>query len=165
MSNTKVRDMTKGSPLKLLIMFSLPVLLGNVFQQLYNMVDTIIVGRYLGYQALAAVGTTGSLNFLVLGFANGLTSGFAVLVAQRFGAKDEEGLKKAEASAVALSIGFTIGITLLALLTGKTASSSHSYAGGYHWGCSDLYQYHLRRHCGNHDVQLIGLFSACGRRQ
>ena len=119
MSNTKVKDMTKGSPLKLLLLFSLPVLLGNVFQQLYNMVDTIIVGRYLGYQALAAVGTTGSLNFLVLGFANGLTSGFAVLVAQRFGAKDEEGLKKAEASAVALSAGFTVVITLLALLTAK----------------------------------------------
>ena len=119
MSNTKVRDMTKGSPLKLLLLFSLPVLLGNVFQQLYNMVDTIIVGQYLGYEALAAVGTTGSLNFLVLGFANGLTSGFAVLVAQRFGAKDEAGLKKAEASAVNLSVGFTVVITLLALVTAK----------------------------------------------
>lgn len=119
MSDTKVRDMTQGSPLKLLLLFSLPVLLGNVFQQLYNMVDTVIVGRYLGYQALAAVGTTGSLNFLVLGFANGLTSGFAVLVAQRFGAKDEEGLKKAEASAVALSVGFTVVITLLALVTAR----------------------------------------------
>ena len=111
--------MTQGNPMRLLIMFSLPVLLGNVFQQLYNVVDTIIVGRYLGYQALAAVGTTGSLNFLVLGFANGLTSGFAVLVAQRFGAKDEEGLKKAEASAVALSVGFTVVITLLALFTAR----------------------------------------------
>jgi len=119
MSNTKVRDMTKGSPMKLLLLFSLPVLLGNVFQQLYNMVDTIIVGRYLGYQALAAVGTTGSINFLVLGFANGLTSGFAVLVAQRFGAKDEAGLKKAEAGAVALSVGFTVMITLLALFTAR----------------------------------------------
>ena len=117
MSNAKVKDMTQGSPMKLILLFSLPVLLGNIFQQLYNMVDTIIVGRYLGYEALAAVGATGSLNFLVLGFANGLTSGFAVQVAQRFGAKDEAGLKKAEASAVALSVGFTVVITLLALFT------------------------------------------------
>ena len=119
MSNANVRDMTKGSPMKLLLLFTLPVLLGNVFQQLYNMVDTIIVGRCLGYQALAAVGTTGSLNFLVLGFANGLTSGFSVLVAQRFGAKDEEGLKKAEASAVTLCIGFTVLLTILSVLTAR----------------------------------------------
>ena len=119
MSKTKVRDMTKGSPMKLLLLFSLPVLLGNVFQQLYNMVDTIIVGRYLGYQALAAVGTTGSLNFLVLGFANGLTSGFSVMVAQRFGAKDEAGLKKAEASAVTLCAGITVALTVLSLFTAR----------------------------------------------
>ncbi|MGN1084004.1 MAG: MATE family efflux transporter, partial [Lachnospiraceae bacterium] len=119
MNDVKVRDMTSGSPLRLLILFSVPVLLGNVFQQLYNMVDTIIVGRCLGYQALAAVGTTGSLNFLVLGFANGLTSGFSVMVAQRFGAKDEAGLKKAEASAVTLCAGFTVTLTLLSLLTAE----------------------------------------------
>ncbi|MBQ9768316.1 MAG: MATE family efflux transporter [Lachnospiraceae bacterium] len=119
MSNQKAGDMTKGNPMKLLILFSLPVLLGNVFQQLYNMVDTIIVGKYLGYQSLAAVGTTGSLNFLVLGFANGLTSGFSVLVAQRFGAKDEEGMKKAEASAVSLCVGFTVLLTVLSLVTTK----------------------------------------------
>lgn len=117
--NTKVRDMTKGNPMKLLLLFSLPVLLGNVFQQLYNMVDTIIVGRYLGYEALAAVGTTGSLNFLVLGFANGLASGFSVMVAQRFGAKDEDGLKKAEAGAITLCVLFTVGLTLLSLVTAR----------------------------------------------
>lgn len=119
MRDTKSGDMTKGSPLRLLVFFSLPVLLGNVFQQLYNMVDTIIVGKCLGYEALAAVGSTGSLNFLVLGFANGLTSGFSVLVAQRFGAKDEAGMKKAEASAITLCVGFTVLLTFLSLVTTK----------------------------------------------
>lgn len=116
MAKSNSRDMTTGSPMKLLILFCIPVLIGNVFQQLYNMVDTIIVGKYIGYQSLAAVGLTGSLNFLVLGFANGLTSGFSVLVAQRFGAKDEEGMKKAEASAVALCAGFTLFLTTASVL-------------------------------------------------
>lgn len=116
-NEAKGRDMTQGNPLRLLLLFSIPVLLGNIFQQLYNMVDTIIVGRCLGYQALAAVGTTGSLNFLVLGFVNGLTSGFAVPVAQRFGAGDEEEMRKAEAGAVVLGAGFTVVLTLLSIVT------------------------------------------------
>lgn len=66
------KDMTTGSPLRIILLFSIPVLLGNLFQQFYNMVDTIIVGRYLGEEALAAVGSTGCLMFLVLGFANGI---------------------------------------------------------------------------------------------
>ncbi|MBO5353936.1 MAG: MATE family efflux transporter [Lachnospiraceae bacterium] len=108
------KDMTKGEPFKLILMFSIPLLLGNIFQQFYSMVDTIIVGKIIGTQALAAVGTTGPLNFLVLGFASGITSGFAVLVAQRFGAGDEKGMKKAVAAAVELSAAFTIVLTLLA---------------------------------------------------
>ena len=66
------KNMTEGNPLKIILLFSVPVLLGNIFQQFYNMVDTIIVGRYLGEEALAAVGSTGCLMFLVLGFANGI---------------------------------------------------------------------------------------------
>lgn len=68
-------DMTKGNPMKIILMFSIPVLMGNLFQQFYNMVDTIIVGQYLGSDALAAVGSTGCLMFLVLGFANGIAPG------------------------------------------------------------------------------------------
>ena len=71
------KDMTTGSPLRIILLFSIPVLLGNLFQQFYNMVDTIIVGRYLGEEALAAVGSTGCLMFLVLGFANGIAQGSA----------------------------------------------------------------------------------------
>ena len=113
------KDMTQGEPFQLILWFSVPLLLGNIFQQFYSMVDTIIVGKVLGTQALAAVGTTGPLNFLVLGFASGITSGFAVLVAQRFGAGDNSGMKKAVAAAVELVLGFTIVLTLAATLGAK----------------------------------------------
>ena len=81
-------DMTKGSPSKLITKFIIPIIIGNIFQQLYSMVDTIIVGRFVGVDALAAVGATGSVSFLILGFTQGLTTGFTVLTAQRFGAGD-----------------------------------------------------------------------------
>lgn len=88
-------DMTKGSPFRLIIKFIVPIIIGNIFQQLYSMVDTIIVGRYVGVQALAAVGATGTISFLILGFSQGLTTGFTIITGQRFGAGDEEGIKKA----------------------------------------------------------------------
>ena len=87
-------DMTKGSPSKLITKFIIPIIIGNIFQQLYSMVDTIIVGRFIGVDALAAVGATGSVSFLILGFTQGLTTGFTVLTAQRFGAGDREGMRK-----------------------------------------------------------------------
>lgn len=108
-------DMTKGSPLKIFIFFSIPLLIGNIFQQLYSMVDTIIVGRFVGVNALAAVGTTGSMFFLVNGMIIGITSGFGVLVSQKFGAKDEPGIKKAVASNIILTVILTIIITVIAL--------------------------------------------------
>ena len=80
-------DMTRGNPLSIIIRFTIPLFIGNVFQQLYNMCDTIIVGRFVGQNALAAVGSTGTIMFLILGFCSGLTSGFTVLTSQRFGAK------------------------------------------------------------------------------
>lgn len=112
-------DMTKGNPLKIFIFFSIPLLIGNVFQQLYSMVDTIIVGRFVGVDALAAVGTTGSMFFLVNGMIQGLTSGFGVLVSQKFGAKDEVGVKKAVASNILLTLVFTFIITVIALMVKK----------------------------------------------
>ena len=90
---TNEKDMTAGSPGKLIITFAIPMMLGNIFQQFYNMVDTIIVGQYLGEDALAAVGSTGCLMFLVLGFANGIAQGFGVMVSHAFGAKDFKLLK------------------------------------------------------------------------
>ena len=115
-----INDMTKGNPLKIFIFFSIPLLIGNVFQQLYSMVDTIIVGRFVGVDALAAVGSTGSMFFLVNGMILGLTSGFGVLVSQKFGAKDEVGVKKAVASNIVLTLISTIFMTLIALIFKNT---------------------------------------------
>ncbi len=119
MAKGNTKDMTQGEPFKLILFFSVPLLIGNIFQQLYSMVDTIIVGKIIGTQALAAVGTTGPLNFLVLGFAAGITSGFAVLVAQRFGAGDEKGVRRAVTSATILISIFTVVLTLASVLGTK----------------------------------------------
>ena len=112
------KDMTTGNPLKIILLFSVPVLLGNLFQQFYNMVDTIIVGRYLGEEALAAVGSTGCLMFLVLGFANGIAQGFGVMVSHAFGAKDFHLLRHY----VALSLILTVIVSVL--LTIPTVAAS-----------------------------------------
>lgn len=105
------QDMTRGNPARLILLFALPLFAGNLFQQLYNMADTLIVGRALGAQALAAVGCTGSLSFLILGFAQGLTSGFSVVLAQRTGARDAEGVRRSYGCAILLTGLATLLIT------------------------------------------------------
>ena len=111
-------DLTVGRPLTRILRFALPLVLGTLFQQLYSFVDTVIVGRCLGTDALGAVGTTYSLNFLILGFVQGACVGFGIPVAETFGAKDKEGLRKylfnGAAICVALSVVFTIVTTLIA---------------------------------------------------
>ena len=111
-----ISDMTTGSPAKLIIRFMIPMFLGNLFQQFYNVVDSIVAGQFLGVQALAAIGSTGSLMFFVIGWLNGLTSGFAIMVAQCFGAKKEDRMRHYVAMSVYLSVVFalvmTIGLTL-----------------------------------------------------
>lgn len=119
MAKNMTKDMTTGSPVKLILLFSIPLLIGNIFQQFYSMVDTIIVGRFIGVDALAAVGTTGSMSFLINGFVVGLTSGLAVLVSQKFGAKDDKGLKKAASSALVLSLIAAILITGISVILTK----------------------------------------------
>lgn len=115
----KVTDMTVGNPTKLLAAFALPMLLGNLFQQLYSMVDTLIVGRGVGVEALAAVGAAGWLDWFVLGNIMGLMQGFTILISQRFGAEDRQGLRKAVTMSVFLS-GITIVVfTTLALLIAR----------------------------------------------
>lgn len=108
-------DMTKGSPSKLIIKFIVPLIIGNIFQQFYSMVDTIIVGRFVGVQALAAVGATGTISFLIIGFMQGLTMGFTVLTAQRYGAGDMEGLKKSVGNAWLLSAVSTVVMTVISV--------------------------------------------------
>lgn len=117
MARNTTKDMTTGFPMKLILGFAVPMLMGMLFQQVYNFVDTIIVGRYLGVQALAAVGSTGSIHFLIIGFCIGVCSGFTLPVAQRFGAKDYEGLRKYVGnSAVLAAIISTILTIITALL-------------------------------------------------
>lgn len=114
-----VKDMTVGNPTKLILSFSIPLLIGNVFQQFYNMVDTMIVGRFIGVEALAALGATGSLNFLVVGFIIGITSGFAVPIAQIFGAGEEDKLRHYVVVSSYLCIIFSIVITLVMVFSVK----------------------------------------------
>lgn len=109
-------DMTKGSPFRLILKFIFPVIMGNLFQQLYNMVDTIIVGKFVGLDALAAVGATGTVSFLIIGFATGLSAGFAVIVAQKYGAGDREGVKLASFNAIVLTVVMTAVITVISSL-------------------------------------------------
>ena len=89
-----MRDMTTGSPVRQILAFSIPLLIGNLFQQFYSLADSIIVGRMLGTAAFAAVGSTGSLNFLVLGLALGSCSGFSIPIAQSFGAGDHKAVRR-----------------------------------------------------------------------
>ena len=113
MSKSVTKDMTVGSPMRLIVSFFIPLLLGMLFQQFYSMMDTIIVGRCLGVNALAAVGSTGSVNFMIIGFCMGVCNGFAIPVAQRFGAKDQTGLRKFVANSVWLSIVFAVIMTIV----------------------------------------------------
>ena len=94
MNRSLVKDMTHGNEFKLLISFSVPMLIGNIFQQVYNMVDSIVVGKYVSANALAAVGATGSLNFLFFSLCLGLTGGIGVVISQHFGAGDEAGVRR-----------------------------------------------------------------------
>lgn len=111
-----MRDLTSGSPAKLIILFTLPLLIGNIFQQFYNMVDMIIVGQTLGKNALAAVGATGSISFLIIGFCQGLTSGLSIITAQRFGGKDYRGVRQSFATSIMISVILTIILTAVSLI-------------------------------------------------
>lgn len=110
------KDMTEGRPLRLIIGFAIPMFLGMLFQQFYNMVDTIVVGKFLGVQPLAGVGSTGSLNFMVIGFCTGLCNGFAIPVSQKFGAKQDDELRKYVANSIWLCAGFSLVITLAVVM-------------------------------------------------
>ena len=108
----KTKDMTVGSPTKTIFFFSVPVLLGTLFQQIYIMADTIIVGQFLGEDALAAVGATGSTVYLVIGFASGLTQGCGILVSQAFGGHRLNELKKVVGTALLLTVVFSVILTI-----------------------------------------------------
>lgn len=112
--------MTSGSPAKLIFGFAIPMFLGLLFQQFYSMVDTLIVGKFLGVNPLAGVGSTTSLNFMVLGFCMGVCNGFAIPVAQMFGAKEEHRLRKYVTNGAWLCIGLSVVLTLIVVLACRT---------------------------------------------
>lgn len=111
-----MKDMTKGNPVKLILAFAIPVLLGNVFQQFYTMADTMMVGRILGVSSLAAMGASTSLANLVIGFASGIAMGSSIMIAQYYGAKDEEGMRHACAGCVRICVISAIMMTMIALM-------------------------------------------------
>ena len=170
-------DMTKGKPLPVILQFTIPLVIGNVFQQLYNMADTIIVGRYVGAGALAAVGSTGTIMFLATGFAQGITAGFSILTAQRYGAGDEKGVKRSVANGMILAVIAAVILTLVCvaimnplLHLMNTPSDIFQDAYTYIMGISvgltanifyNLFSSYLRA-VGNSQIPLFFLiFSAC----
>ena len=170
-------DMTKGKPLPVILQFTIPLVIGNIFQQLYNMADTIIVGRYVGAGALAAVGSTGTIMFLATGFAQGITAGFSILTAQRYGAGDEKGVKRSVANGMILAVIAAVILTLVCvaimnplLHLMNTPSDIFQDAYTYIMGISvgltanifyNLFSSYLRA-VGNSQIPLFFLiFSAC----
>jgi putative MATE family efflux protein len=109
------KNLTTGHPAKIILLFTLPLLIGNVFQQLYGFADAFVVGRTISVDALAAVGSTGSLSFLLLGFAWGMTAGFAIPTAQAFGANDPEGVRRSVATGAILTGVFAVVLTAIAV--------------------------------------------------
>ena len=121
MANTQ--NMTVGKPARLLVLFALPLMFSNMFQQLYTVVDTAIVGRGVGMDALAALGTVDWLSWMVLGIAQGFTAGFSVRMSQKFGEGDHPGLRRV----IGLSARLTIFITLLTAILSQLALPGFLY--------------------------------------
>lgn len=109
----QTKNLTEGSPARLILEFAVPMFLGLLFQQFYSMVDTMIVGKFLGMKPLAGVGATGSLNFMVIGFCIGVCNGFAIPVAQKLGAKDYSALRRFVANATWLCLAFSVVMTVI----------------------------------------------------
>ena len=111
-----MKDLTKGKPSTLILAFALPIFFANLLQLTYSLVDTRIVGTFLGEDALAAVGATTTLSNLIVGFLQGLSGGFAIIIAQKFGAKDYKNVKKSFAMSLTMGTGIAIFFTVFGLL-------------------------------------------------
>ena len=111
-----MQDLTKGNPVKLIVLFTIPLILGYLVQQLYNISDTLIVGQTLGVKSLAAVGATGSIQFLIMGFVQGFSSGMSILTAQRFGAQDLKGVRQSYAASIVAAVLMTVVLTVVSLV-------------------------------------------------
>ena len=140
MKNSSAKDLTTGSAMQLILSFMLPLIFGLLFQQFYSMVDTVVVGKLLGVDALAGVGSTGSINFLVLGLCNGICAGLAIPVARKFGQKDLEGLRRFVGNMIWLGSIIAAIVTLVTTLLCRdiliwmdTPENTFSYAYDYIW--------------------------------
>ena len=116
MARSKEMDLTTGNPFRSLLKFAIPVILGNLFQLFYTLADSVIVGKTLGADSLAAVGSTSIIIYFVFCFINGFTGGFGICLGQKCGAKDEKGMRKSVAVSALLSIAFTVVLTLICCL-------------------------------------------------
>lgn len=110
------RDMTVGSPFKVVLNFTIPIFIGNVFQQFYNMAELLSSAKFVGTDALAAVGSTGTIMFLIFGLITGMSVGFTVLTSQYYGAGDMDGMRRSVGSAAVLSAVITVAMTLVTVL-------------------------------------------------
>lgn len=116
MKKINMTDMTTGSPARHILTFALPLLLGNLFQQLYNMVDSVVVGNYVGKNALAAVGTCGSMSFLFFSLSSGLAIGIGIIVSQFYGAKDEQQVRNTIANSIYVLVTAALAVSVLGIL-------------------------------------------------
>jgi putative MATE family efflux protein len=170
------KNLTIGNPALLILSFTVPLFIGNVFQQLYNMADTFIVGHTIGVKALAAVGSTGSLNFLILGFMSGFTQGASIITSQRFGAGDERGIRRSFTATVILGLGIAILLMAASLLTARPLlvllrtpaeilDEACSYITLIYWGIPAMLLFNLlssiMRSVGDSHTPLIFLVIAC----
>ncbi len=147
-----VNDMTRGKPVKILMIFMLPMLLGNIFQQLYNIVDTVIVGNYVGADALAAVGSTAAMVFLLVAIAMGLSMGCSVLISQYFGAGDKKNMRRAVFTSMVFILAVGVVVCVLGLVISdwllhliqtpaNIFEGASTYINIYYMGCIFLFTY------------------------
>lgn len=158
--------MTEGSPIRLLISFALPLMVGNVFQQLYTVVDTAVVGQFVGVSALASLGAADSPNWGVLGIIQGLTQGFSILMAQHFGAKDYRELSRSVGASVTLCLVFTVLLGVGGQLWAEPLLRPAEYPPGRAARGAAVPAHCLRGHPGHYGLQLPGgHFAGPGGRQ
>ena len=169
--------LTEGNPLSVILKFMLPLMVGNIFQQLYNFVDTIIVGRFVGPGALAAVGSTGTVMFFIIGTTTGMVMGFTVITSQKYGSGDEDAVKKSFTNGIYLSLAHIVLSTLVMVLAIRGIlvlmntpddifDDAYSYISIICWGifATAFYNYFssILRAIGNSLIPLISLLISAG---
>jgi putative MATE family efflux protein len=170
------KNLTVGNPALLILNFAVPLIIGNLFQQFYNMADSIIVGRTIGMNALAAVGCTGSLTFLIVGFMMGFTQGASILTSQRFGADDQRGIRRSFAATIILGLCVTVVLMAVSIAAARPLlhllrtpenifEDAYSYLRVIFWGMPTLLLFNVcsntMRAVGDSRTPLIFLVVAC----